>query len=345
MSGTKTYPASLLRARELVQPELHRCIDRLAPELRTLVAYHLGFVDRDGRPSSGVGGKAVRPAMAFLSAQAVGAPAEVAMPGALAVELVHNFSLLHDDVMDQDAERRHRPTAWALFGVGRAIVTGDALLVLAHQVLLESLSPERERASVALTRATARMIAGQAEDLAFESRLDVTVEECLRMCADKTGALLAHAASVGAILAGADQTAVRSLEDFGLHVGLAFQAVDDILGIWGRSETTGKPVASDLRSHKKTLPVVAALSALSRSASSARQGEQLVRFLSNGHLTEDDVKAAVALVEMGGGRERCMAEADRELHLALASLDRADFDRTARTELTDLARFVTARDF
>ena len=345
MSGTKTYPASLLRARELVQPELRRCLDRLAPELRTLVAYHLGFVDRDGRPSSGDGGKAVRPALAFLSAQAVGAPAEVAMPGALAVELVHNFSLLHDDVMDQDAERRHRPTAWALFGVGRAIVTGDALLVLAHQVLLEPLSPERERASVALTRATARMIAGQAEDLAFESRLDVTVEECLRMCADKTGALLAYAASVGAILAGADQPAVRALEDFGLHVGLAFQAVDDILGIWGRSETTGKPVAGDLRSHKKTLPVVAALSALSRSASSARQGEQLVRFLSNGHLTEDDVKAAVALVEMGGGRERCMAEADRELHLALASLDRADFDPTARTELTDLARFVTARDY
>ena len=345
MSGTKTYPASLLRARELVQPELRRCLDRLAPELRTVVAYHLGFVDRDGRPSSGDGGKAVRPALAFLSAQAVGAPAEVAMPGALAVELVHNFSLLHDDVMDQDAERRHRPTAWALFGVGRAIVTGDALLVLAHQVLLEPLSPERERASVALTRATARMIAGQAEDLAFESRLDVTVEECLRMCADKTGALLAYAASVGAILAGADQPAVRALEDFGLHVGLAFQAVDDILGIWGRSETTGKPVASDLRSHKKTLPVVAALSALSRSASSARQGEQLVRFLSNGHLTEDDVKAAVALVEMGGGRERCMAEADRELHLALASLDRADFDPTARTELTDLARFVTARDY
>lgn len=345
MSGTKTAPASLLRARDLVQPAMRRCIDGLAPELRTVIAYHLGFVDRDGRPSSGDGGKAVRPALAFLSAQAVGASAETAMPGALAVELVHNFSLLHDDVMDQDLERRHRPTAWALFGVGQAIVTGDALLVLAHQVLLEPPSAEREQASLALTRATARMIAGQAEDLSFESRLDVTVEECLQMCAHKTGALISYAASVGAILAGAEEPAVRALEDFGLHLGLAFQAVDDILGIWGRPETTGKPVAGDLRSNKKTLPVVAALEALVGPASPGEWGERLLRFLSDGHLTEEDVMAAVSLVEKAGGRERCMAEADRELQLALAALDRADLDPSARAELTDLARFVTSRDF
>jgi geranylgeranyl diphosphate synthase type I len=343
----RTVPASLRRARELVQPALRRCVDGLAPELRTVVAYHLGFVDHEGHPATGDGGKAVRPALAFLSAQAVGAAAEIAMPGALAVELVHNFSLLHDDVMDRDLERRHRPTAWALFGVGKAIVTGDALLVLAHQMLLDTPSPERERASLALTRATARMIAGQAEDLAFESRLDVTVEECLRMCANKTGALLSYASSVGAILAGAEAQVVQALGEFGLHLGLAFQAVDDILGIWGRPETTGKPVASDLRSHKKTLPVVAALAALSGSApsASAHQGEQLVRFLSDGHLTEDDVIAAVALVELGGGRERCMAEADRELQLALASLARVGLDPSAQAELAELARFVTARDF
>jgi geranylgeranyl diphosphate synthase, type I len=345
VSGTTTLPASLLRARELVQPALRQRVDGLVPQIRTVVAYHLGFIDREGRPAFGDGGKSVRPALAFLSAQAVGAPPDVAMPGAVAVELVHNFSLLHDDVMDRDLERRHRPTAWALFGVGQAIVTGDALLVLAHQELLDPPSRERERASTALTRATARMIAGQAEDLAFESRLDVTVEECLRMCAHKTGALLAYAASVGAILAGADDAAVLALEEFGLHLGLAFQAVDDILGIWGRPEATGKPVASDLRSHKKTLPVVAAIAALSGTAGSSREGERLVGFLSDGHLTEDDVMAAVSLVELGGGRERCMAEADSELQLALASLDRVGVDPAARAELAELARFVTARDF
>lgn len=339
MSGTRTVPVSLRRARELVQPAMRECVDRLAPQLRGVVAYHLGFADREGRPASGEGGKAVRPALALLSAEAVGAPADVALPGAVAVELVHNFSLLHDDVMDRDMERRHRPTAWALFGEGQAIIAGDALLVLAHETLLDPPSPERERASLALTQAAARMIAGQAEDLSFESRLDVTVEECLRMCAHKTGALLSCAASIGAILAGAERSVVGALAEFGLHLGLAFQAVDDVLGIWGRPETTGKPVASDLRSHKKTLPVVVTL------AESGWGRERLVRLLSNGHLSEDDVVEATRLVEDAGARERCVAEADRQLEGALASIERVGIDPAVRAELADVARFVAARDF
>jgi geranylgeranyl diphosphate synthase type I len=345
VTGTATLPESLLRARAVVQPALRLCIEGLAPELRQVIAYHLGFADRDGRPASGDGGKAVRPALAFLSAQAVGAPPDTALPGAVAVELVHNFSLLHDDVMDRDLERRHRPTAWALFGVGQAIVTGDALLVLAHELLLEQPSSERERASVALTRATARMIRGQAEDLAFESRLDVSVEECLRMSEHKTGALLGYASSVGAILAGAEQPVVGALEEYGVHLGLAFQAVDDLLGIWGRPEATGKPVAGDVRAHKKTLPVVAALAELSAGSGARADGDQLSRFLSDGHLTEDDVMLAVSLIERGGGRERCVAEADRQLQLALRSLDRVRLEPGPRAELAELARFVTARDF
>jgi geranylgeranyl diphosphate synthase type I len=345
MSGAITAPACLGRARELIQPALRRSVDGLAPLLRAVISYHLGFVDRDGRPAVGDGGKAVRPALAFLSAEAVGGSAEVAMPGALAVELVHNFSLLHDDVMDRDLERRHRPTAWALFGVGQAVVTGDALLVLAQALLLEPPSPERERASLALTRATARMIAGQAEDLAFESRTDVTVEECLRMCAHKTGALLSFAASVGAILAGAEERRVAALEEFGMHLGLAFQAVDDILGIWGRPEATGKPVAGDLRSSKKTLPVVGALESLAAGRESAGEAERLRGYLADGPLAEEDVAAAVWLVERGGGRERSMSVADRELQLALDSLDHVELDPVARGELSELAAFVTARDF
>lgn len=339
MSGTRTVPASLFRAKAVVQPALRECVDRLAPVLRGVVAYHLGFADRDGRPTSGEGGKAVRPALALLSAEAVGASADVGLPGAVAVELVHNFSLLHDDVMDRDMERRHRPTAWALFGVGQAIITGDALLVLAHQTLLDRRSPERERASRSLTRAAARMIAGQAEDLSFESRLDVTVQECLRMCEHKTGALLSCASSIGALLAGAPGSVVRALEDFGLHLGLAFQAVDDVLGMWGRPEVTGKPVANDLRAHKKTLPIVVALS------ESGRGRDQLVRLLSNGHLSEEDVIAAISLVGEAGGRERCMAEADRQLEAALASIEGVGIDPVAQAELAEVARFVTARDF
>jgi len=335
----RTVPFALTRARELLEPALSEAVSGLSPEVRRVASYHLGFTDAAGTPTNGDGGKAVRPALAFLSAEAAGAAPEAALPGAVAVELVHNFSLLHDDVMDQDAERRHRPTAWALFGVGPAILAGDALLALAHEVLVTASSPEGVRASAALARATAGMIAGQGEDLGFESRLDVTVEECLEMCAHKTGALLSCASSIGAILAGAKTPVVEALADFGLQVGLAFQAVDDVLGIWGRPEITGKPAANDLRQHKKSLPVVAALAAGGPAA------ERLSRLLFNGDLSEEGVSEAVRLVEEAGGRTLASEEAERRLETALAALDRVPLEPHARDQLAELARFVAEREF
>jgi geranylgeranyl diphosphate synthase type I len=339
-TGTmRSVPSALLRARDLLGPALRDCVAELSAEIRRVAGYHLGFVDAEGRPSSGDGGKAVRPALAFLSAEAVGSPAEVALPGAVAVELVHNFSLLHDDVMDHDLERRHRPTAWALFGVGQAIVTGDALMLLAQDLLSEPPSPARSHAARALSKATAAMIAGQAEDLSFESRLDVSVEECFQMTAHKTGALLSCAASIGAILAGADEAAVGAMGDFGLHLGLAFQAIDDVLGIWGHPEMTGKPVASDLRAHKKTLPVVIAL------ASSGEDRDRLLDLLSNGSLSEKTLAFAADLVERCGGKERTQLEAERQLEMALAALHRVPLEPVAREQLAAIAAFATARDF
>ncbi|MDP9343697.1 MAG: polyprenyl synthetase family protein [Actinomycetota bacterium] len=334
----RTVPSSLQRTRELLHPALQAAVDRLSPEVRRVAQYHLGFADADGTPARSDGGKAVRPALAFLSAEAAGAPASVGLPGALAVELVHNFSLLHDDVMDQDLERRHRPTAWALFGVGPAILAGDALHALAHQVLLDA-DPRGVEAAAALARATADMIAGQGEDLGFESRLDVSVEECLQMGAHKTGALLSCAASIGAILAGASPPVVGALAEYGVHLGLSFQAVDDVLGIWGRPEMTGKPSANDLRQHKKSLPVVAALGAGGPSA------EQLARLLSNGNLSEDDGAFGVGLVEEAGGRRMAISEAERQLDLALAALERVPLEPGAREQLAEVARFVAAREF
>lgn len=335
----RTVPSALARARELVDPSLRTSIERLAPQIRRVAEYHLGFTEPDGRPASGNGGKAVRPALALLSAEAVGAPAEVALPGAVAVELVHNFSLLHDDVMDHDTERRHRPTAWALFGMGQAIVAGEALQELAHEVLLRPPTQERVTAGEALARAVSLMIAGQAEDLEFESRLDVSVEECLEMSAHKTGALLSCASSIGAILAGAPDEAVSALAGFGLHLGLAFQAVDDVLGIWGRPEVTGKPAWSDLRQHKKSLPVVAAL------GSRDPRRDRLTALLSNGNLKEAEMARAAGLVDACGGRALAMQEAERQLALAVSALARAPIAADARAQLIEIAEFVTAREF
>ncbi len=333
----RTVPASLRRARELARPALEEAVGRLGPEIRGVVAYHLGWADAEGNPMESDGGKAVRPALALLSAEAAGARAEVGLPGAVAVELVHNFSLLHDDVMDRDRERRHRPTAWTQFGEGRAIVSGDALLALAQEVLLEAPSAARHAAARSLARATSLMCLGQAEDLSFESRSDVTLEECRAMSARKTGALLSCAAEIGAVLAGAPQDLVEALRRFGLHLGLAFQAVDDLLGIWGRPEATGKPAWSDLRQHKKTLPVVAVL----ESGGSA----PLRDILSNGHLPEAEVARAARLVEENGGRRLTEEEAERQLAAALAALEEGAAADGAAGELRELARFVVAREF
>ena len=145
---TTTMPAGVAAARDLVGPAVLGWLDRLSPDVRIVAAYHLGFVDANGTPTGeGQGGKALRPALALLSARAAGAPPERGVTAATAVEFVHNFSLLHDDIMDDDTERRHRPTAWTVFGVGAAILAGDALLCLAQEMLLEDQAPQAAWAS------------------------------------------------------------------------------------------------------------------------------------------------------------------------------------------------------
>jgi geranylgeranyl diphosphate synthase type I len=270
--------------------------------------------------------------LAILSAEATGAPARVGVPGAIAIELIHNFSLLHDDIIDNDRERRHRPTVWAVYGVGSAIVVGDALVTLASQALLDSPSPARADAARRSFDATAAMIAGQADDMAFERRLDVSVADCLRMVEHKTGALLAFAASVGAVLAGADAAVVDALESYGHHVGIA------LLGIWGDPQVTGKPVGSDLARTKKTLPICAAL------ASDAPEAEELRALFTHEELDEAQIARATTLVEACGGRD--FADHLNKLHFdhAVEALHAAELDRAAGAQLEALACFLAERD-
>jgi geranylgeranyl diphosphate synthase, type I len=335
-TAISSTPEVLARSRDAIDPAIRTAVATLGPELRLPVAYHLGWTDAEGRPTAG-GGKGVRGALALLSAEAAGADAEVGVPGAVAIELVHNFSLLHDDIIDGDRERRHRPTVWALFGVGRAIIVGDALLTLAMQVLHGS---DAARAAAAeLIGGTALMIEGQADDMAFESRLDVTVSECLRMEGYKTGALLSCASCIGAILAGAPEPVVGALRDYGFQLGLAFQAVDDLLGIWGSPERTGKPRWSDLDGGKKSLPITVAL------AADHPAGAELRALLANGGLDDAARTRAASLIEDTGARGHTEDVARTCLDRALVTLDAADLDPAAADELRGLARFVVEREF
>lgn len=336
--------ALLERGRTLATPVLKAAVDRLASPMDTVSAYHFGWIDAQGNPADGDGGKAVRPALAVLSAEVTGAAPETGIPGAVAVELVHNFSLLHDDLMDGDEQRRHRDTVWKVHGPAQAILVGDALFALANEVLLELGTVEAGRATRRLTTATRALIDGQAQDISYEHRDRVSVEECLEMEGNKTGALLACASSIGAVLGGADDRTADTLEKYGYHLGLAFQAVDDLLGIWGDPVSTGKQTWSDLRQRKKSLPVVAALAA--GGPASERLGEILAADAKSSdfeNFSEEEFAARAALIEEAGGREWTAAEARRQHTIAIEALDAVDMPERVRAQFTALADFVVVR--
>ncbi len=325
-------PDTLRRARELVDPAIAAALSGLCDELRVPAEYHF-----EGR------GKGTRPALAILSAEAIGAPSETGVPGAVAIELIHDFSLIHDDIIDDDAERRHRPTVWAKFGTGVGVVVGDALHALAFEALLSDPTPPRVQAATHLAEAVSAMIAGQSMDMSFEELPSVTLDQCLAMEQGKTGALLSYASSVGAILAGASETVVEDLADFGAHMGVAFQAVDDLLGIWGDPERTGKPAGADLRERKKSVPVVIALN------SDTGAADELADLYARSDWGDESVDAARALVEAGGGREHTQALARSYYGLAVSVLDslaeREEVVDEVIEEMRSLADFIVGRDF
>jgi geranylgeranyl diphosphate synthase, type I len=329
---TATDLSTLDHGRALTTPALRAAVARLDPLCGLAASYHFGWCDEQGRPTTHKAGKAVRPALAMLAAAAAGATTETAVPGAVAVELVHNFSLLHDDLLDGDRERRHRPTVWAIWDAATAILAGDAMLALAHEVLLESPSPGAGPAAWMLAAATRELTRGQAYDLAFERRHDVTLAECFEMADAKTGSLLAASAGVGALLAGAPAATVDALTTFGRQCGLAFQLVDDVLGIWGDPAVTGKPVHSDLRSRKKSFPVTWAF----------EQAPTEVSWWLTG-ADDPPLERIADTLEGLGAREWTLAEAGRRMTLAEQALSDVDIERQARADLVELARYVVDR--
>ncbi len=324
--GAVQAPEALSRVSSVVVPALLAAVERLDPSLHGAVHHHLAG-----------GGKHVRAALVLISAASVGGSEDDAMPGAVAVELVHNYSLLHDDIIDGDRERRHRPAVWAEFGEGVAIVAGDALAALAMQVLLDAPTASRTEATKRLAWANQAMISGQSADMDFEARPRVTVEECLAMERGKTGALLSAASAIGAVLGGADRQTADALGEYGEHLGIAFQAVDDLLGVWGDPAVTGKPVGADLLARKKALPVAIAFE---------RGGEvadELAAVFSRPP-EAGEVDRATRLLERAGVHDAVTAIADEHLRAALAALDRVDLEDEPKEELVEVARYVTARD-
>jgi geranylgeranyl diphosphate synthase type I len=308
--------------------------------------YHLGWRDAQLQPSELDPGKLIRPRLVLLAAQAAGGDPAQALPLAAGVQLLHDFSLIHDDIEDDSQTRRGRPTLWSLWGLAQGINAGDGMFVLAHLSIhrLAAAGVPAERTLAVLRRfdeVILQVCEGQYLDLSFEGNLAITPDDYLAMIGRKTAALVAASCELGALVAGAPADTVAAMADFGRSVGLAFQIEDDILGVWGAPEVTGKPRAADLYRRKLSLPVVHALAHSPRSA-------ELSRIYTAGDPDDAAVDAALAILDDAESRDYCAAVAAEHHRAAFAALDRMGVAdgapaQAARAQLRGLAESLIGR--
>lgn len=344
-------PSAFGRYREVLDAKLRALLTSDLPagsrpeELHRMLRYHLGWEDAEGCPLPSGGGKALRPTLCLLACEAAGGDWRKALPAAAALELVHNFSLIHDDIQDHDPQRRHRATVWSVWGEGQAINAGDALLALGGLAVLglvaEGVSAVRVlEAARALHQATQEIVEGQALDLSFEKRLDVAEDAYLEMIEKKTGALFDCALRLGGLVGAADPAVAEALGRCGRLLGVAFQMRDDMLGVWGAESRTGKPPAADIRNRKKSLPVVYVL-ARSEGAAAA----ELRRIYSQPRLSDADVSTVLGALESLEARAYCQRAAEERRERALEELAGAALVESSARELQQVADFLLERDY
>jgi geranylgeranyl diphosphate synthase type I len=332
-----------LQMRLAVDEEMRTVLgfDGTKPSLfQGMMHYHMGWVNEDLRPDSVASGKQIRPILCLLSTMAAGGHWQQAIPAAAAIELLHNFSLIHDDIEDASPTRRGRRTLWHIWGIEQAINAGDAMFALSHLAMNRLVEQGVEVAIVvqALRRfdeTCVKLTEGQHADMDFETRPQVSVEEYVAMITGKTAVLLSLCAEIGALIGGADESTIQHYATFGLDLGLAFQVKDDILGIWGNEHVTGKSAATDVTTKKKTLPVLYGL------AKSPALGQLYTQ-----EETDDAfVKQVVHHLDICGARDYAEEQALHYSENALQHLEAANPEGAARRALSQLADMLLRRDF
>jgi len=331
-----------------VEKELQQIVQAPDPNQTTYYAmmrYHLGWTDEALQAARNATGKRLRPLVCLLCCQAAGGNPRQALPSACAIELVHNFSLVHDDIEDASPMRRGRRAVWSVWGTAHGINVGDGLFVLArvalHRLQGRGVRLRRYQAATqALDQACLSLCEGQFLDMTFEDRSQVDLDEYLGMIHLKTGALLAASAQLGAILATDDQRLIDLYRSFGQNLGMAFQIQDDVLGIWGEEGITGKPAGTDLRDKKKTLPVVYALSLAGDRAAAGRLAGL---YAQPGPLDVQAIESALEALDHVGARQYAEQRANEYYHLAIGSLDQTRIVNAAQSDLRELAASLLGR--
>jgi geranylgeranyl diphosphate synthase type I len=310
-----------------------------------MIDHHFGWDTESIAQRARIAGKRVRPVLMALVAQAVAGSYRHVLPAAAALEFLHNFTLIHDDVMDRSLERRHRPTVWSIWGSDQAINAGDGLYALANLTLARLI--ERDvppawvvRAAAVLSQACLWTAEGQVLDMTFPQRDDVTVAEYLTMITHKTATLIEAAAQMGALLSTDDEAIIQAYGQFGRALGIAFQVRDDYLGIWGDEAITGKSATSDICEKKKSYPV---LFAWEQADDGDR--ETLRRIYAQPALSDEDVQQVVHILERTGAPAEAGRVAEAYYQAALAHLDATGIGNAAQQRLRQLAAFLVRRAY
>ena len=344
MSTKHSLPKSFASYRDAVRVELKQVMDSCPPTPGNMLRYHMGWQDEHGHSCSRESGKFIRSTLCLLSCQAVGGDTSQAIPAAAAIELIHNFSLIHDDIEDASYERHHRPTVWKLWGQSQAINAGDAMFTLAYLALLRlkqrGIADEGIASSIKmLSLACLELYEGQYLDVEYENRLDITVEDYLDMAAKKTAALFAVSTSLGAHMGSEDSKWVDSFRLFGRELGMVFQIRDDILGIWGAEDIVGKS-AGDICQRKKTLPVAYGL----RNSEGAARNS-LGKLYSQKSIDGDDIKEVTKILDDLGARDYAENLAGQYYYRALAHLGATGLDASSLATLKEAASSLWKRNF
>ncbi len=309
-------------------------------DLGTMLQYALGWVDKDGQPNNIPAGKRIRPILLLLAVEASGGNWRTGLPAATAVELLHNFSLIHDDIQDGSDLRHNRPTVWKVWGSPVAINVGDALFTMAYDSL-ERLSATTVTPTTLIqiwrifNLTMLELTRGQHLDMRFEHQPVVTPDEYVSMITGKSAALLAASAQMGALIGCDDPQLARHYADFGLNLGIAFQIRDDILGIWGDPTITGKSAATDILSRKKSLPVLYGL----------KNSEKLVSVYKRENFTAIDVQEAVDLLNTVDAQEYTRQIEENYYHTAITALEAASPQGESAKWLMQLVNSLFERNY
>ena len=336
-------PAILGNHRQDVEEALDGLVNVQSQGLQTMLRYHLGMSDEYGNPISSNQGKRFRSSLSIFACKAVGGSIPTILPAAAAIELVHNFSLIHDDIQDNDLERRHRATLWALWGKPKALQAGNVMRTMADLVIQQLNKHCDDDAMVAncsrlLTAGYLETVEGQFLDLSYEGRTDIDTSKYLNMISKKTGALIRTSMNIGALIGHGDKDTIKALANCGEYLGYVFQVRDDYLGTWGSESETGKAIGNDIMRKKNSLPIV---HAIEHADSVSRQ--RLKILYQKEHLVDQDIQEILDILSQVGTAGYVKELAEKQATYAISALEDVKIDPALRNEFQELVHFLLTR--